>query len=65
MNKHEKINQLDSDSNELSCQRLDDLPLDPIEPKSSKFDSKYLVSDLDNVRNVSMTLRHQAILFSV
>ena len=49
MNKHEKINHLDSDSNELSCQRLDDSPLDPIELKSSKFDSKYLVPDSDNV----------------
>ena len=51
MNKHEKINHLDIDSNELSCQRLDDSPLDPIELKSSKFDSKYLVSDFDNVES--------------
>ena len=51
MNKHEKINHLDSDSNELSCQRLDDSPCNPIELKSSMFDSKYLVSDLDNVES--------------
>jgi hypothetical protein len=51
MNKHEKIDQLDSYSNELSCQRLYDSPLDPIELKSSKFDPKYLVSDLENIES--------------
>jgi len=51
MKKHETLGQLYTKRYELTCQRLYDSLFDPIKHKRSMFDSKYLVSHLDNVES--------------